>query len=168
VAFLEAAINELFDDITDRHPGYIDPLSEETGRLLAGLWDEGERQTVERWPVLEKYRVALLCSGSTAFDKGAPPYQDAKLLIDLRNDLTHARPETRNTGDVDKLSKALRPRFQPNRLMQNSANPYFPDHCLGAGCATWAVASARAFADDFFSRLKVQPNYQRATFDQAP
>ena len=165
-AFLEAAINEVFDDIADKEPGYVDPLTAETARLLAGLWNEREQQTVERWPILEKYRVALLCSGNTAFDKGAQPYQDAKLLIDLRNDLTHARPETRNTGDVDKLSKALMPKFQPNRLMNNAANPYFPDHCLGAGCALWATASARAFADQFFGRLKMNPNYQRVNLGE--
>jgi hypothetical protein len=167
VAFLEAAINELFDDVADRHPGYVDTLTIEAVRLLAGLWDERETRTVERWPVLEKFRVALLCCGSIPFDKGAQPYQDAKLLIDLRNDLTHARPETRNTGDVDRLSAALMKRFQPNHLMDNAANPYFPDHCLGAGCAAWAVDTARGFADDFFSRVKMQPNYQRVAFGHA-
>jgi len=54
--------------------------------------------------------------------------------------------------------------FESNRLMSNSGNPYFPDHCLGAGCAHWAVATARGFTDDFFARLNLRPNYQRADF----
>jgi len=159
VAFLEAAINEIYDDVADEHSGYVDPLSRETKRLLSGLWDR-----VERWPILEKYQAALLCSGIETFDKGQPPYQDAKLLIDLRNQLMHARPKTQYTGEVDKLGKDLMTRFKPSRLMENTANPYFPDHCLGAGCAGWAVVSAQAFADEFFRRVGMQPNYQSAPF----
>ncbi len=156
VAFLEASINEVYDDVADEHPGYVDPLSPETKRLLAGLWER-----VERWPILEKYQAALLCSGIEPFEKGKPPYQDAKLLIDLRNQLLHARPKTRATGDVDKLSKSLKPRFKPSRLMENAGNPYFPSHCLGAGCAGWAVVAAQAFADEFFHRFGI---HQRAPF----
>ena len=159
VAFLEASINEVYDDVAHEHPGYVDPLSPETKRLLAGLWDR-----VALWPILDKYRTALLCSGVDTFDKGQQPYQDAKLLIKLRNQLIHARPKTQNTGDFDKLCKGLKTRFKPSRLMNNTANPYFPDHCLGAGCAGWAVVSAQAFADEFFHRVGMQPNYQRAPF----
>ena len=156
VAFLEASINEVYDDVADEHPGYVDLLPPETKRLLAGLWDR-----VERWPILDKYRAALLCSGIDTFDKGQQPYQDAKLLIDLRNQLIHARPKTQNTGDVDDLCKRLMTRFKPSRLMINAANPYFPDHCLGAGCAGWAVVSAQAFADEFFRRFGI---HQRDRF----
>ena len=151
-AFLEAAINEIYVDVADEHPGYVDPLTPETKRLLAGLWER-----IERWPILEKYQAALLCSGIEPFEKGQPPYEDVKLLIDLRNQLMHARPKTLATGDVDKLSKSLKPRFKPSRLMENAASPYFPSHCLGAGCAGWAVASAQAYRDEFFDRLGISP-----------
>jgi hypothetical protein len=62
-AFLEASINEVFDDVADDHPVYVDPLTAECRRLMAGLWDE----QMERGPVLEKYRVALPCAKSAAF-----------------------------------------------------------------------------------------------------
>jgi hypothetical protein len=158
VAFLEAAVNEVFDDVADAHPGYVDPLSPECRRQMKGLWDE----SIERRSALEKCQLALLCAQSTVFERGKPPYQDADLLIKLRNRLTHARAETWFTDDKkDKLSEALKKKFGPSRLMQNSANPYFPDHCLGAPCAAWAVHAAIAFADDFFDRLNLTPNYKR-------
>ena len=146
VAFLEATVNEVFDDVADAHPGYVDPLSPDCRRQMIGLWDE----SVERRSALEKCQLALLCAQSTVFERGKQPYQDADLLIKLRNRLTHARAETRSTDDEqdnpseaprkkDKLSEALKKKFGPSRLMQNSANPYFPDHCLGAPCAAWAV-----------------------------
>jgi hypothetical protein len=75
--------------------------------------------------------------------------------------VTHARPKTRSSGDKDKLEEALSNRFPPNRHMARMANPYFPDQCLGAGCASWAASTAETFADAFFERLAIQPNYQR-------
>jgi hypothetical protein len=46
-------------------------------------------------------------------------------------------------------SKALRSRnFASNALMKGQRNVWFPDHALGAGCAKWAIDSARAFADE--------------------
>jgi len=51
--------------------------------------------------------------------------------------------------------------------MAEMGNPYFPDKCLGAGCAEWAVVSAKSFADDFCSRLDIQANYQKATFAES-
>ena len=91
VAFLEAAINEVFDDVADAHSGYVDPLSLECRRQMMGLWDE----SVERRSFLEKCQLALLCAQSTVFERGKQPYQDADLLIKLRDRLTHARAETR-------------------------------------------------------------------------
>lgn len=155
-AFLEAAVNEVFDDVVDNATGCVDPLSLECRRLMAGLWNVAERR-----PILEKYQIALLCAGEPAFDKGQAPYQDAKLLIQLRDKLTHSRPKTRQTGNLDPLSQALQTRFQPNRLTRNFANPFFPDQCLSAGCAEWAVSIARSFADEFFKRVNIQANYQR-------
>jgi hypothetical protein len=67
------------------------------------------------------------------------------------------------SGNKDKLERALSTRFPPNRHMIKMANPYFPDQCLGVGCASWSVSTAEKFADAFFDRLGIQPNYQRRT-----
>jgi len=90
--FVEAAINEVFDDVADKHPGYVH----------------------------------------------------------------------------EKLVNSLKAKFKPNRLMENAGNPYFPDHCLGAGCADWAVSTTTTFTKEFFSRLGVIPNYQRSHDFPAP
>jgi hypothetical protein len=118
VAFLDAAINEVFDDVADHHPGYVDPLPDECKRLMAGLWDKG----MERRSFLDKCQVALLCANSAVFDKGGPPYQDADLLYRLRNRLTHARAETRSTDDEqdDAPKKTDKPK-RPRRIKTNSA-----------------------------------------------
>jgi hypothetical protein len=165
-ALLEATINELYDDIVDNHPSEVAALSKEIKTLLAILWDESEQYSIERWSILDKYQVALRCSSSPVFDKGQDPYQSAALLVKLRNAIVHARPETRGTADVDSFSQALQKRFPPCRLMANSANPYYPDHCLGAGCASWAVTTAETFTEEFFMRLGIKQ--RKVDFGAAP
>ena len=69
--------------------------------------------------------------------------------------------ETEAPNKRKKIEAQLRKQFPDNVLMNGSGNPYYPDKCLGAGCATWAVASATAFADLVFESLNIRPNYQR-------
>ena len=165
VGFLEAVINELFQDVADRHDSYIEPLDARCTEQLAGLWETSEGSSVADWSTLDKYQTALLCCGKEIFDKGKAPYQDARVVIRLRNTLVHFCPKTQRGDYLSKLSEALKSKgFPSSRLMSGSGNPYFPDHCLGAGCANWAVEAVYKFTDDFFERIGVQPHYQQASF----
>jgi hypothetical protein len=92
VAFLEAAINEVYGDVVDGYEPYIKALSDETKARLSGLWRAEE--SIEKGRLLHKYQAALECADKSLFDKGVHPYQDAKLLVKLRNKLTHAQPTT--------------------------------------------------------------------------
>lgn len=164
VAFLEAAINELLKDARDSHESYIEPLSSDDRRGLASVWQTEEEPEEPFLTTLQKYEQALAKTARTKFDRGAILYQNAKLVTDLRNALVHYRPESGTEDTLDKLGRALRNKFPANRLMEGARNPYFPDHCLGAGAARWAVDSVESFADEFFDRLGITPNYQRTNF----
>lgn len=48
--------------------------------------------------------------------------------------------------------------------MQKSNNPFFPDYCLGYGCAKWACSVAEKFTNAFFSKIGIEPNYQKVNF----
>jgi hypothetical protein len=95
-------------------------------------------------------------------------WTNANLLVKLRNALTHFKPTDQPLGassaELTKLEKGLVGKFPENQRMVGMGNPFFPDHCLGAGCAAWAVKSARAYADELFDRLGIEPNYQRVEF----
>ena len=58
VAFLEAAINEVFADAKDRHLSYLDQLDQETLKMLAAYW-ESDIFRAERYPILLKFQRAL-------------------------------------------------------------------------------------------------------------
>jgi len=161
-SFLEAMINELFQDAHDGHgltgDGYIAPLAERTIALMAGWWAETDGG-FER--VLSKYQLLLLFAEQPELDKGAEPYQSAALLMGLRNALVHYRSESVAADVEHRFTKALRGRFPDNRLMTGSGNPWWPDHALGAGCAQWAYTSAKALADVVAEALQIEPNYHR-------
>lgn len=165
VAFLEAAINELYQDTYDKHSSYLSALPQEVKNLLADFWGMTEEENKSIVSILDKYQLALRFCGKKPFGKGDSPYQEVDSIIKIRNTLTHYKPQSLSGDSIHKLEKRLRGRFEDNLLMLGSGNPYFPDKLLGRGCADWAVASTRKFADKFFSEIQVIPNYKMVNFD---
>jgi len=161
VAFLEAAINELYQDCYDVHLSYVAPLASNVRETIADFWGMTEKENKSPISVLDKYQLTLRFSDNEPFKKGESPYQDVDLLIKIRNSLVHFKPESLGGENVHKLENKLKGKFSENVLMAGSGNPFFPDKVLGSGCTEWATASVRAWAEEFFKRLGVVPNYQR-------
>jgi hypothetical protein len=166
--FLEAMVNELYQDAHDGHgtsgDGYVAPLSSEVRYRLSLLWtatDEGSKLRA-----LEKYQLLLEATGHSRMDQGAQPYQDAALVVRLRNAIAHYQPESLAVDTPAQLEKALRGKFDPNPLMAGSAgNPWWPDHCFGSGCAAWASRAVTTFADVVCATVGIEPNYARLRRD---
>jgi hypothetical protein len=166
-AFLEAVVNELYQDAHDSHgvsgDGYIAPLTEEARQTMAQLWratDEGSRMRP-----LDKYQLLLTFAGRQPLDAGAQPYQDAHLVIQLRNAVAHYQPEDLSVDAPHAMEKRLKGKFEDNRLMAGSGNPWWPDHSLGHGCAAWAVDSAIALTDRVTGEVGIRANYARLRAD---
>ena len=161
--FLEATINELFQDAKDDHgtrdDGYIAPLSPEARAAMSMVWRATKHG--RNLGTFEKWQWLVECCGMERLDSGKNPAQDALLVIRLRNLLVHYRPENVAVDEEHELEKALRTKFAPNALLEGSGNPWWPDFCLGHGCTEWAVASARELADHVLAEVGVTPNYQR-------
>jgi hypothetical protein len=138
VTFLEALVNEVFQDAADSIDGNVNtrvaPLGESAVALMGQFRDASE-QGGRYVGVLEKFQMALLFAGKPKLEAGAYPYQDAKLLISIRNDLVHFRPVTQTHDEEMAREKQLKGKFAENALMLGAGNPWFPAKCLGAGCA---------------------------------
>lgn len=168
--FLEAVINELyqgaFDELyADPSRPYADPhiapLAKETRRSMAVFWEHGG----ERRSPLDKYQALLEFTGHPPLDKGSQPYQDANLLVDLRNLIVHFQPKTLPAlKGPPKIENQLKGKFPDNQLAAGSGSTWWPDHCLGYGCTEWAHTTARAFADHVVKQAGVQPNYLGTNF----
>jgi hypothetical protein len=165
VFFLEAAINELFADTVESNSEIAKKLNQTTIHLMAEMWKLEVPRTAN-YKILKKYQIALVLAQKQIFDLGAPPYQDVNLLVKLRNGLVHYEPEwVKNpasddfgSDDIHTFEKLLNGKFLANPLT-GPGNPFYPDKCLGHGCAEWAVNSSVKFADDFFSRMGLLSPY---------
>ena len=164
VAFIEAAINEIFKDASDGHLSYIEMMPQNKIQLISGYWNETEAKN-KYISTLNKYQLVLEFCGIEKFDKSNSIYQNASMAIRLRNSLIHYKPESLSVNDNHKLSSQLIGKFPKNKLMETSGNPFFPDHCLGYGSAKWACNAVESFADTFFEKIEVKPNYQRVHFN---
>ena len=159
--FLEATVNELYQDAHDDYThedAYVTPLDERTRRMMKEAWATTQGRGLT---TLDKYQLILACAGGAPLDRGAQPFQDAQLVVQLRNVLVHYQPEIIFVDDTHRLEEKLRGKFPENSLMARSGNPWWPSKCLGAGAAMWAARSACAFADRVMADLGLRPNYQR-------
>jgi hypothetical protein len=167
-SFLEAAINELFQDVADGHASYVSGLDTGSKRIMSEFWTFTEGRNRSAFSLLDKYQIDLTFLRRPQFESGHRPFQDASLVVRLRNELVHYEPSSLGGETEHTLARQLAGKFDDNTLMRGSGNPWFPDKCLGHGCANWAVRAIVAFADEFFGRIGVEPNYQRVTFQPSP
>jgi len=161
-AFMEAFVNELFCDASDGQKAHTKGLTENHVKQLTISWQEIRKS---RSGTLDKYvKASTLCDGT--LDKSRNPYQDVCLLVGLRNAFVHFAPVTTleltnmpgETVEPNSWEHLLKHKFAPNALA-GPGNSYFPAHCLGGGCASWAVSSALNFVDYFCTNLGIKPWY---------
>lgn len=160
VAFLEARVNEIWLDAADAEPGVLPPrlmgLSQDTVDKLREGWVSGE---ASQKPILDKYRMALVCADKERMDKGVEPLQSANWLNKLRNELVHFKPKVRWIGQDDPLEVALEKKFKANPLI-DPQRPWFPEKALAAGCAQWACSVAVSLVDEWQARMGLTHSYR--------
>jgi len=149
VASLEAYANELFFDREKTFPEY-------SPELLHNLWT-----TYEAKSIVEKFEFALLLRKKPPLERGARPFQDVKVLVELRNALTHFKPEWANeANEHKKLSAKLAGKVEGSPFL-TADTLLFPRKWASHSCTTWAIKSTIAFAEafeaagDFPSKFKV-------------
>lgn len=136
--------------------------------LLGRMWKCGIPRTA-RYTVLDKYDIALDLLAKPPFERDQEPYQGASALIALRNALIHVEPEfypvPNLRGDpiaqhvLPKLEKKLRGRFALNPLAHEQFG-FFPDKCLSAGCAKWAVQVSASLVHTFVKRMGIVERFK--------
>jgi len=146
---MEACINEIYLDACRKN--------------LKGLDDRAMALLAKSWPKLEwnpgillKYQEALQSLVKEALDRDAQPCKDADNLVHLRNALTHYKPEWDDAKIHVEIKDRLKGKFDVNPLAPD-AYLWFPEQCLGSGCAKWAVSTAEAFVSEFCKRLGIPP-----------
>jgi hypothetical protein len=148
VAFLEAAINELYVAAGDKDPHIFGAADSILPELMDELWGE-----LEGASILRKFQTTLVLAKKPKFDLGTAPMQSVGNLVALRNALVHYKPEWDNELKGHKsIEDRLRTAFPPNPFAAKD-KAFFPSKCLGYGCAAWSIRTAWGFIKDFYARL---------------
>ena len=148
---METCINGIYLDACSKNRQKLKELDDQEIALLAEWWaflDERRAGT------LFKYQHALLLVRKPKLPPGENIYQNAKSLIDLRNALTHYKPEWDDAKIHETINNQLKGRFAVNPLAPD-AYLWFPEQCLGSGCAKWAVTTAEEFVRAFCERMGI-------------
>jgi len=168
VAFLESTINELYADAADDAYLFADENHEMLLKTIGEKWQN--EKNFDRAPMISKYQKILTIAGAPPFDDDDQAFANVRVLIEIRNHLMHYKREwvvIRDRGaapageetTADKFEKILRKKFATNPLAAKNL-PFFPDQCLGHGCAEWAIANSLIFTDEFFRRLDLPAPYE--------
>jgi hypothetical protein len=168
VSFLESTINELYADVADEAYYFADEKHEVLLRLIGAKWKN--EKNFDRAPLLSKYQKILNIAGMPSFDEGDQAFANLRILIEIRNHLMHYTREWVVIGDGEtcgageettgwKFEKTLRQKFATNPLALKN-QPFFPNKCLGHGCAEWAFVNSLIFTDEFFRRLELPAPYE--------
>jgi hypothetical protein len=160
VAFLEAKLTELRSDAEDGGGVSATGLTPAQRKAVANALDALPPSV----RTLDRYQAVLNASGKTLFKADRPPYRSASLVIKLRNYLVHfpgewlAQPDEESgplrQSDLPLIERQLKGQF-PSTKFAWDAQPFFPNHCLSAGCARWAAESSLSFAQEFSTRAGV-------------
>jgi hypothetical protein len=149
VASMESNINEYLEDAHLLLPEFSAGAREEICDLLSTA------------PVLKKYERVLALKELPNFDKGMLPYQDADLLIALRNELVHFHPEWHDKQvRHEKLGSRLRGKFAFTPFMSESTAVIFPQLFISHGCTKWAVKTALDFMEYFAVKLGLSNRFK--------
>lgn len=149
VAYLSASINELYLDVRKLGQEEASQIRRELD-LLVQAWPK-----ISRVQVLQRYQLALSVADADQYNAAEMPYLDADSLIRLRDALLSYDSEWDDgTGEHQTLESRLAGKFPPSPLI-SSQRPWFPDRCLGSGCAQWAVLTVQLFVNDFYRRMSL-------------
>ncbi len=178
-AFLEAVINELFQDVEDQSrdamtPG--DPLSDVTRHLPARMRSAMSMYWVNTRaglaPTLEKYQRLLQFGGAPPINPRT--WADAALLIDIRNAILHYRPRDNFTARQAHTfeTELKKRRITANPISGSDRRAYWPERALSSDLAFWTIGAAMTLTDQACAAVGVDPSYARhkrgSWFDQAP
>lgn len=167
--FLEAVINQLLDDVIEDRQR-VGELDDSKREFAAKLLDD-HIEDYEYFNCLKKYQLFLFLYDREEFNPGEDPYQAADHVYWLRNFLAHGKakfyraPTINPQEDLENKGRYIYDQIEEENPLAGAGNPDFPDKSLGHGVTKWCLTSALNFTDEFFSRIDLEPRYERSNMD---
>lgn len=117
------------------------------------------KDIVDDKSTLERFDLILHLLKKPTLDRGGSSYQNAALVVRLRNELIHYKSRWGAEMDSSKLQIALRQLKHSLPPFISPTQNFFPHQCLSADCGTWALASVVALLESFYLTLGVPSRF---------
>jgi hypothetical protein len=137
VIALEAFVNEM----TELAQNFASPQPAEV-TVFAQMMGEADRASLEFRLLLAHWILT-----GRMMDKGSPPYQDFALLISLRNDLVHARPNdlfTHGISTNEEVHKRLVSKFKSKNILAFEPSGSWTHLVQTRAVAEWSARTVAA------------------------
>jgi hypothetical protein len=108
---------------------------------------------IDREGPLTRYRRVLHLLKKEPLDTGGAIWENAKLVVQLRNELMHYKSKWSSELERTKFLNRLQDMKHPKPPFVPSLGSFFPYECLSAACASWAVQSCIGFLRAFYENL---------------
>lgn len=151
VAALESEIWTIYNHGLGHHLGSdgIDRVASETLNAVS--------TEVDKISILPKYNLALKLSRQKELDLGSQPMQDTKLLINLRNEITHYKSLFTEEIENKQLFTILKQKDSvPPSFFVGEVKNFYPLHCLTYRRSKWALNTAISFIEHFYAELGIE------------
>lgn len=116
--------------------------------LLAPLAD-----LIDTQPTVERYLAVLHILKRAGLHRGDHVFDEAKLVAQIRNELTHHKPHWNSELEKEKLFQRREKKALIAPPLTPHASAFFPDKCLSAELGVWAVSSVVLFFEGFYKAL---------------
>ena len=162
-SFIECYINEIFTEISEDEfqPYFFKAIPLDKQTLIRKMWNRNIPRTA-RYNPLEKYDISLDLIGCDGFPKGSYPYQDASLLLEIRNELVHFEPRWTTFDEKGKTPTSqhrfepkLKGKFEPSKLHEMTYF-LFPHYCFSSSCLKWTFETSKDMALSLNKRANIQ------------
>ena len=154
VAFVEAVINEIWEDAVDERVRLGLPRLGWIRELPRKQFDRFTKQK----PTLWRYQRTLEGCQLEEMDRQADPFLAVEACIQLRHAFTHYRPGWSAVDEPSPIDELLAGKFEIDfdsvggQVPSNGAG-LFPRGCMTRECADWAIGACGDFVREFLDRM---------------
>lgn len=114
---------------------------------------------IDRQSTLDRFALILHLLEKGKLNTGAESYENASLVVRLRNEITHYKSLWGEQMERSKLFSRLESKHHRPPPFTDPSMNFFPLRCLSADCAEWALSSTVAFLEHFYVALGVPSRF---------
>lgn len=117
-------------------------------------------EIIDKQGVVKRFDVILHVLRKKALDQESVSYRSAVLLAQLRNELVHYKSRWTSDTESKRLYRSLQQLGHTPPPFTSANTIFFPNRCLSADCAAWALRSSVLFLESVYAALGIRSRFE--------